>query len=112
MMFLFENAVMCTEALVTAVEILNDFGQYELTVLGIDQGGCYTNKGTVTIDEDELEAILSEKALPFPKGILGQRVRIISDKEMQKKQEQTEFFQKIAEDGEELIIDMEEEWSE
>ena len=44
MTYQFENPIACTEALVTAIEELNDFGQYTLTILGIDQNGCYTNK--------------------------------------------------------------------
>ena len=39
-----EDPIACTEALVTAVEERNDFGQYTLTILGIDQNGCYTNR--------------------------------------------------------------------
>ena len=44
MTYQFENPIACTEALVTAIEKLNDFEQYTLTILGIDQNGCYTNK--------------------------------------------------------------------
>ena len=54
----------------TAVEERNDFGQYTLTILGIDQNDCYTNKGTVTINEKELQPLLQEKELSFPKGII------------------------------------------
>ena len=45
MTYQFEAPIACTEALVTAVEELNDFGQYTLTILGIDQNGCYANRG-------------------------------------------------------------------
>ncbi|MFR0950616.1 MAG: hypothetical protein ACLSFT_08855 [Ruminococcus callidus] len=72
MTYQFEAPIACTEALVTAVEERNDFGQYTLTILGINQNGCYTNKGTVTINEEELQPLLQEKELSFPKGIIGQ----------------------------------------
>ena len=78
MTYQFEAPIACTEALVTAVEERNDFGQYTLTILGIDQNCCYTNKGTVTINEEELQPLLQEKELSFPKGIIGQRVKVIS----------------------------------
>ena len=58
MTYQFEDPIACTEALVTAVEERNDFGQYTLTILGIDQNGCYTNRGTVTINEEELQPLL------------------------------------------------------
>ena len=34
MTYQFENPIACTEALVTAIEKLNDFEQYTLTILG------------------------------------------------------------------------------
>ena len=70
MTYQFEAPIACTEALVTASEKLNDFEQYTLTILGINQNGCYTNKGTVTINEEELQPLLQEKELSFPKGII------------------------------------------
>ena len=66
----------------TAIEELNDFRQYTLTILGIDQNDCYTNKGTVTINEEELQPLLQEKELSFPKGIIGQRVKVISHEKL------------------------------
>mgnify|MGYP004609149473 CR=1 FL=1 len=78
MTYQFENPIACTEALVTAVEERNDFEQYTLTILGIDQNDCYTNKGTVTINEEELQPLLQEKAA---------------------------LFQQIAEDGEEINVE-------
>ena len=60
MTYQFEAPIACTEALVIAIEKLNDFEQYTLTILGIDQNGCYTNKGTVTINEEELQPLLQE----------------------------------------------------
>lgn len=36
MTYQFEDSIACTEALVTAIEKLNDFEQYTLTILGID----------------------------------------------------------------------------
>lgn len=78
MTYQFEASIACTEALVTAIEKLNDFGKYTLTILGIDQNDCYTNKGTVTINEEELQPLLQEKAA---------------------------LFQQIAEDGEEINVE-------
>lgn len=100
MTYQFEAPIACTEALVTAIEKLNDFGQYTLTILGINQNGCYTNKGTVTINEEELQPLLQEKELSFPKGIIGQRVKIISLEKLRQEQAKAALFQKIAEDRE------------
>ncbi len=105
MTYQFENPIMCTEALVTAVEELNDFEQYTLTILGIDQNGCYTNKGTVTINEEELQPLLQEKGLSFPKGIIGQRVKVISLEKLRQEQAKAALFQQIAEDGEEINVE-------
>lgn len=100
MTYQFEAPIACTEALVTAVEELNDFEQYTLTILGIDQNDCYTNKGTVTTNEEELQPLLQEKGLSFPKGIIGQRVKIISLEKLRQEQAKAVFFQKIAENRE------------
>ena len=105
MTYQFENPIACTEALVTAVEERNDFGQYTLTILGIDQNGCYTNKGTATINEEELQPLLQEKGLSFPKGIIGQRVKVISREKLRQEQAKAVFFQQIAEDGEEINVE-------
>ena len=100
MTYQFEAPIACTEALVTAIEKLNDFGQYTLTILGIDQNGCYTNKGTVTINEEKLQPLLQEKELSFSKGIIGQRVKVISHEKLRQEQVKAVFFQKIAENRE------------
>ena len=100
MTYQFEAPIACTEALVTAVEERNDFGQYTLTILEIDQNGCYTNKGTVTINEEELQPLLQEKGLFFPKGIIGQRVKIISLEKLRQEQAKAALFQKIAKNRE------------
>lgn len=100
MTYQFEDPIACTEALVTAIEKLNDFEQYTLTILGIDQNGCYTNKGTVTINEEELQPLLQEKGFSFPKGIIGQRVKVISHEKLRQEQAKTVFFQQLAEDRE------------
>lgn len=105
MTYQFENPIACTEALVTAVEERNDFGQYTLTILGINQNGCYTNRGTVTINEEELQPLLQEKGLSFPKGIIGQRVKIISHEKLRQEQAKAALFQQIAEDGEEINVE-------
>ena len=105
MIYQFEAPIACTEALVTAIEKLNDFGQYTLTILGIDQNGCYTNKGTVTINEEELQPLLQEKELSFPKGIIGQRVKIISHEKLRQEQAKAALFQQLAEDGEEINVE-------
>ena len=105
MTYQFEAPIACTEALVTAVEERNDFEQYTLTLLGIDQNGCYTNKGTATINEEELQPLLQEKGLPFPKGIIGQRVKVISREKLRQEQAKAVFFQQIAEDGEEINVE-------
>ena len=105
MTYQFEAPIACTEALVTAVEERNDFGQYTLTILGIDQNDCYTNKGTVTINEEELQPLLQEKELSFPKGIIGQRVKVISREKLRQKQAKAALFQKLAEDGEEINVE-------
>ncbi|MFR4476806.1 MAG: hypothetical protein ACLT3Y_06065 [Ruminococcus callidus] len=104
MTYQFEAPIACTEALVTAVEKRNDFGQYTLTILGIDQNGCYTNKGTVTINEEE-QPLLQEKELSFPKGIIGQRVKIISHEKLRQEQAKAALFQQLAEDGEEINVE-------
>ena len=88
MTYQFEAPIACTEALVTAVEERNDFGQYTLTILGINQNGCYTNKGTVTINKEELQPLLQEKELSFPKGIIGQRVKVISHEKLRNRRRQ------------------------
>ena len=105
MTYQFGAPIACTEALVTAIEKLNDFEQYTLTILGIDQNDCYTNKGTVTINEEELQPILQEKELSFPKGIIGQRVKVISLEKLRQEQAKAVFFQQIAEDGEEINVE-------
>lgn len=105
MTYQFEAPIACTEALVTAIEKLNDFEQYTLTILGINQNGCYPNRGTVTINEEELQPLLQEKELSFPKGIIGQRVKIISHEKLRQEQAKAALFQKIAEDGEEINVE-------
>lgn len=108
MRFIFDDFTESTEALVTAVNVLNqDLGQYVITVLGLDKDReCgYTNKGTVTIDDDELKSVLESKALPFPAGIIGQKVKLISKNEMQKEQEHNSSLNKLLNSGEELETD-------
>lgn len=106
MRFIFNDYTESTEALVTAVNLLNqDFGQYELTVLGLDNECGYTNKGTVTINEDELKSLLESKALSFPAGIIGQRVKLISKNEMQKEQARSASLNKLVNSGEDIDTD-------
>ena len=108
MRFIFNDYTESTEALVTAVNLLSqDFGQYELTVLGLDNDKeCgYTNKGTVTINEDELKSLLESKALSFPAGIIGQRVKLISKNEIQKEQARITSLNKLVNSGEDIDTD-------
>ena len=55
----------------------------------------------MTINEEELQPLLQEKGLSFPKGIIGQRVKVISHEEQAK----AALFQKLAEDGEEINVE-------
>ena len=78
---------------------------FSSSVYFIDYGPCYTNKGTVTINEEELQPLLQEKELAFPKGIIGQRVKIISHEKLRQEQAKAALFQQIAEDGEEINVE-------
>ena len=96
-----------------ACQILQKFRQktenciYELQLLGLDKNdSCsYTNSGTATISDTELQELLHTKGLPFPNGIVGQRIKILSNLEMQKEQAQADILQKLSSSGEELNID-------
>ena len=58
-----------TEALVTGVRLQNEaFDIYELQLLGLDKNdSCsYTNSGTATISDTELQELLHTKGLLFP----------------------------------------------
>ena len=91
MEFLFADYTQKTEALVTGVRLQNEaFDIYELQLLGLDKkDSCsYTNSGTATISDTELQELLYTKGLPFPNGIVGQRIKILSNLEMQKEQAQ------------------------
>ena len=59
----------------------------------------------MTINEDELQPLLQEKGLSFPKGIMGQRVRVISHEKLRQEQAKAVLFQKLAEDGEEINVE-------
>ena len=87
MEFLFADYTQKTEALVTGIRLQNEaFGIYELQLLGLDKNdSCsYTNSGTATISDTELQELLHTKGLPFPNGIVGQRIKILSNLEMMK----------------------------
>lgn len=105
MEFLFADYTQKTEALVTGVRLQNE--AYELQLLGLDKNdSCsYTNSGTATISDTELQELLHTKGLPFPNGIVGQRIKILSNLEMQKEQAQADILQKLSSNGEELNID-------
>ena len=108
MNFIFDDFTEKTEALVTAVNVINEeFGMYELTVFGLDKDKeCgYTNKGIVTINDNELKLLLESKSLSFPTGIIGQKVRLISDEEIRKEQAHNTFLNELLNDVEELDID-------
>ena len=105
MEFLFADYTQKTEALVTGIRLQNEaFDIYELQLLGLDKNdSCsYTNSGTATISDTEL---LHTKGLPFPNGIVGQRIKILSNLEMQKEQAQADILQQLSNSGEELNID-------
>ena len=76
-------------------------------LLGLDKNNScsYTNSGTATISDTELQELLHTKGLPFPNGIVGQRIKILSNLEMQKEQAQADILQKLSSNGEELNID-------
>lgn len=103
MEFLFADYTQKTEALVTGVRLQI----YELQLLGLDKkDSCsYTNSGTATISDAELQELLHTKGLPFPNGIVGQRIKILSNLEMQKEQAQADILQQLSNSGEELNID-------
>ena len=108
MEFLFADYTQKTEALVTGIRLQNEaFDIYELQLLGRDKkDSCsYTNSGTATISDTELQELLHTKGLPFPNGIVGQRIKILSNLEMQKEQAQADILQKLSSNGEELNID-------
>jgi hypothetical protein len=108
MEFLFADYTQKTEALVTGVRLQNEaFDIYELQLLGLDKkDSCsYTNSGTATISDAELQELLHTKGLPFPNGIVGQRIKILSNLEMQKEQAQADILQQLSNSGEELNID-------
>ena len=79
----------------------------QLQLLGLDKkDSCsYTNSGTATISDTELQELLHTKGLPFPNGIVGQRIKILSNLEMQKEQAQADILQQLSSSGEELNID-------
>ena len=82
MEFLFADYTQKTEALVTGIRLQNEaFDIYELQLLGLDKNdSCsYTNSGTATISDTELQELLHTKGLPFPNGIVGQRIKILSN---------------------------------
>ena len=60
----------------------------------------------MTINEEELQPLLQEKGLSFPKGIIGQRVKVISHEKLRQEQAKAALFQKLAEDGEEIKSEM------
>ena len=66
MEFLFADYTQKTEALVTGVRLQNE--AYELQLLGLDKNdSCsYTNSGTATISDTELQELLHTKGLLFP----------------------------------------------
>ena len=98
MEFLFADYTQKTEALVTGIRLQNEaFDIYELQLLGLDKldkkDSCsYTNSGTATISDIELQELLYTKGLPFPNGIVGQRIKILSNLEMQKEQAQADIL--------------------
>ena len=51
------------------------------------------------------EELLYTKRLPFPNGIVGQRIKILSNLEVQKEQVQADILQQLSNSGEELNID-------
>ena len=72
MEFLFADYTQKTEALVTGIRLQNEaFDIYELQLLGLDKkDSCsYTNSGTATISDTELQELLHTKGLTFPNGI-------------------------------------------
>lgn len=69
MEFLFADYTQKTEALVTGVRLQNEaFDIYELQLLGLDKkDSCsYTNSGTATISDTELQELLHTKGLYQP----------------------------------------------
>ena len=107
MEFLFADYTQKTEALVTGIRLQNEaFDIYELKLLGLDKNdSCsYTNSGTATISDTELQELLHTKGLTFPNGICR-----AADKdsflEMQKKQATADILQQLSSSGEELNID-------
>lgn len=108
MEFLFADYTQKTEALITGIRLQNEaFGIYELQLLGLDKKDfcSYTNSGTATISDTELQELLHTKGLPFPNGIVGQRIKILSNLEMQKEQTHADILQQLSSSGEELNID-------
>ena len=94
--------------IVTGIWLQNEsFDIYELQLLGLDKkDSCsYTNSGTATRSDTELQELLHTKGLPFPNGIVGQRIKILSNLEMQKEQAQADILQQLSSSGEELNID-------
>ena len=59
----------------------------------------------MTINEEELQPLLKETELYFQKGIIGQRVKIISLEKLRQEQAKAALFQKLAEDGEEINVE-------
>ena len=105
MEFLFADYTQKTEALVTGIRLQNE--AFDIYELGLDKkDSCsYTNSGTATISDTELQELLHTKGLPFPNGIVGQRIKILSNLEMQKEQVQADILQQLSSSGEELNID-------
>jgi len=81
MEFLFADYTQKTEALITGIRLQNEaFGIYELQLLGLDKNdSCsYTNSGTATISDAELQELLHTKGLPFPNGIVACKRAVVS----------------------------------
>lgn len=107
MKFIFNNFTENTEALITSVNVINeDFGLYELKVLGLDNDiECgYTNNGTVTIYDDELKQLLESKNLYFPYRIIGQRVKIVSNEEIRKEKDKAKLLNNLNQNCEEIDL--------
>lgn len=74
MEFLFADYTQKTEALVTGVRLQNEaFDIYELQLLGLDKkDSCsYTNSGTATISDAELQELLHTKDYHFQMELSG-----------------------------------------
>ena len=102
MEFLFADYTQKTEALVTGIRLQNEaFGIW----LDKNDSCSYTNSGTATISDTELQELLHTKGLSFPNGIVGQRIKILFNLEMQKEQATADILQQLSSSGEELNVD-------